>query len=88
MILIPGDMKRAIVFYSVMILLATCTMVTGQSVLEIRQAGENSVRVTLLPVNAGGVIPSTPLLAEGREYPAPFIKITEADGGVTRSAGN
>lgn len=81
-------MKRAIVFNSVLILLATCTMVTGQSLLEIRQAGENSVRVTLLPVSTGGVIPSTPLLAEGREYPAPFIRITEDDGGVTRTVGN
>ncbi|MBE0676827.1 MAG: glycoside hydrolase family 31 protein [Bacteroidales bacterium] len=45
--------------------------------LEIRLAGENSVRVTLLPASLNGSIPVTPLLAEGRVYPEPIIRISE-----------
>jgi len=51
-------------------------MSAGQpATLEIRKSGSNSVRVSLLPESMGGVIPFTPLLAEGRVYDEPVIRL-------------
>lgn len=55
--------------------------------LEIRESGSNSVRISLLPESMGGVIPETPLLAEGRVYPAPAIRLTEISKPVSALIG-
>jgi alpha-glucosidase/alpha-D-xyloside xylohydrolase len=56
--------------------------------LEIRAAGENSVRVTLMPLSMKGVIPATPLLAEGRSYADPVLRITSISKPVAVNTGN
>lgn len=78
-----------------MIMLCSPVLVTAQKItsggqpatLEIREAGDNSVRVTLLPASMKGEIPHTPLLAEGREYPAAKIKLGRIIKPVTETVG-
>jgi alpha-glucosidase/alpha-D-xyloside xylohydrolase len=55
--------------------------------LTITEAGNNSVRITLLPETVSS-LPVTPLLAEGRQYPSPVISLTEIDTPVSVNAGN
>ena len=55
--------------------------------LEIREAGENSVRVTLLPASLNGSIPVTPLLADGRVYPEPMIRISQSGSPASVISG-
>ncbi len=63
-------------------------MSAGQpATLEIRESGNNSIRVSLLPESMGGVIPATPLLAEGRVYKAPGIKLVEIAKPVSAVIG-
>ena len=76
-------------------MLCSPVLVTAQKItsggqpatLEIREAGDNSVRVTLLPASMKGEIPHTPLLAEGREYPAAKIKLGRIIKPVTETVG-
>jgi alpha-glucosidase (family GH31 glycosyl hydrolase) len=53
--------------------------------LEIRSAGEHSVRVTLVPVGAGE-IPGTPVLAP-RDYPDPALSLESLAEPVSRRVG-
>jgi alpha-glucosidase/alpha-D-xyloside xylohydrolase len=55
--------------------------------LAIRQAGENSIRVTLKPVSFEPDFPFTPALAE-RAYPAPVVKLREINEAVKAKVGN
>ena len=55
--------------------------------LEIRESGSKSVRISLLPESMRGVIPETPLLAEGRVYPDPAIRLTEISKPVSAVIG-
>ena len=67
-------MVLAVILYSGMVDIASgqSGSKTETAVLEIRQAGDNSLRISYLPASMGGVLPETPLLAEGRQYPEPL----------------
>lgn len=54
--------------------------------LDIRQAGENSVRVTLKPLSFGENFPFTPALAD-KVYPAASISIRSITNNVKRKVG-
>jgi alpha-glucosidase/alpha-D-xyloside xylohydrolase len=55
--------------------------------LDIRAAGEHSIRVTLKPLSSEEEFPFTPALAE-RDYPDPAISLREINGTVKRRVGN
>ncbi len=55
--------------------------------LDIRQAGEHSVRVTLKPVSYAADFPFTPALVE-RTYPAPAISLRSIAAPVSREVGS
>ncbi|MDB5246603.1 MAG: glycoside hydrolase family 31 [Segetibacter sp.] len=75
-------------------LLSFCLIVDGQKImtggkpgrLEIRQAGESSVRITLKALNFKEDFPFTPAVVE-RNYPAPVISLTRVGKVVKRKAG-
>jgi hypothetical protein len=54
--------------------------------LDVRSAGEHSIRVTLKPVSFKPEFPSTPALAE-REYAPPTITLREITGAVKARIG-
>ena len=61
-------------------------MVAGQpGRLEIRVAGEHSLRITLKPAAFKGNYPFTPALTT-RTYPPPFISIAAVDKKIAREA--
>jgi alpha-glucosidase/alpha-D-xyloside xylohydrolase len=63
-------------------------MSSGQPArLDIREAGEHSIRVTLRPLSFDEEFPFTAALAE-RDYPDPTISLKEINGTVERSVGN
>jgi alpha-glucosidase/alpha-D-xyloside xylohydrolase len=55
--------------------------------LDIRAAGEHSVRVTLKPVGLEGPLPDNPALAK-RRYPAPAISVREVSKPVLGNVGD
>jgi alpha-glucosidase/alpha-D-xyloside xylohydrolase len=55
--------------------------------LDVRAAGEHSIRVTLKPLDFKGDFPFTPALAE-REYPRPAISIREITAPVKARVGS
>jgi len=55
--------------------------------LDVRIAGEHSIRVTLRPITFKGQFPITPMLAE-REYNDPVISIQEIEDSIRRRIGN
>ncbi len=62
--------------------------VAGQAgQLDIRSAGENSIRITLKPISLKGDFPFNPALSE-REYPKSFITLRTIDKTVKKTAGN
>jgi len=58
------------------------------AVLEIRPAGENAVRISLMPASMNGILPPTPLLAEGRKDPAPILRLETIAAPVAAETGN
>lgn len=65
---------------------ATITTAGQPAQLDIRVAGERSLRVTLKPVSFEEEFPFTPALVE-RAYPAPQVSLREIDGTVTKRVG-
>jgi alpha-glucosidase/alpha-D-xyloside xylohydrolase len=61
---------------------------SGSAVLEIRLAGENSLRISLLPASLGGVLPDSPLLSEGRRYQEPLIRTLAGGEPAKANIGN
>ena len=55
--------------------------------LDIRQAGEHSVRVTLKPLSFKADVPSTPAVAD-RKYPTPAISLREIKAPVRKRVGS
>ena len=55
--------------------------------LDIRQAGENSIRVTLKPISFKGSFSFTPAVAE-RNYPVPVISLRSVDKTINKRVGN
>ncbi len=55
--------------------------------LDIREAGESSVRITLKPLSFEEEFSSTPVLVD-REYPAPAISLREINGTVSEKVGD
>lgn len=55
--------------------------------LDIRKAGEYSVRVTLKPLSFKKDLPSTPVLTD-REYPAPAISLRDISSPVKKRVGS
>jgi len=55
--------------------------------LDIREAGESSVRITLKPLSFEQEFPDTPVLVDG-EYPEPAISIRELDTPIKEQVGN
>ncbi|HEY8484640.1 MAG TPA: TIM-barrel domain-containing protein [Longimicrobiales bacterium] len=55
--------------------------------LDIRAAGEHSVRITLRPLDFEGDFPATPVLVE-RPYPRPALSLRRVDRPVRRRVGN
>src|SRR5689334_6299156 len=70
---------------------ATCAQkitVAGQPAqLDIRAAGEQSIRITLKPVSFKENYPSTPAVVE-RSYPAPAISVRELTKPIKKKVGN
>ena len=58
------------------------------SQLDIRVAGEHSVRITLKPIGFEEELPFSPSLAAGRSYPQPVISLREIGAPVARRVGN
>jgi alpha-glucosidase/alpha-D-xyloside xylohydrolase len=56
--------------------------------LDVRIAGEHSVRVTLKPLAFEDELPFSPGLAAGRDYPDPTITLREIGAPVERRVGN
>jgi alpha-glucosidase/alpha-D-xyloside xylohydrolase len=54
--------------------------------LDIRAAGEHSIRVTLKPIGVAGDFPFTPALSE-RSYPAPAMSLREITAPATGKVG-
>jgi len=88
--------RRAIVFaVSMLTLLATAAASRARLVtaagepaqLDIRAAGEHSIRLTLKPIRFEPDFPFTPALAE-REYAAPDISLRQIDAPVKTQVGN
>ncbi len=63
------------------------TAVGQPAELDVRAAGEHSIRVTLEPVSYAADFPFTPALVE-RDYPAPVISLREITAPVSRRVGN
>jgi alpha-glucosidase (family GH31 glycosyl hydrolase) len=62
--------------------------VAGQPAqLDIRTAGESSIRITLKPLSFNNDFVFTPALAE-RNYPSPFIGLRSINSPVKKTAGN
>lgn len=55
--------------------------------LDIRKAGDNSIRITLKPIGFGEELPYTPVL-DDRDYPDPVISLREIDQTVKGQVGN
>lgn len=55
--------------------------------LDIRQAGDSSIRLTLKPLTFSNDFPYTPVLVE-RNYPEPAISIRELSETISRQVGN
>ncbi len=55
--------------------------------LDIRKAGENSIRITLRPLGIEQELPYTPALAE-REYPEPIISLRKINDIMKERVGN
>ena len=55
--------------------------------LDIRKAGENSIRVTLKPASFADDFPYTPALSE-RKYPSPVISIRSLASSLKKTVGN
>jgi alpha-glucosidase (family GH31 glycosyl hydrolase) len=55
--------------------------------LDVRVAGERSIRVTLKPTSYAPNYPSTPVVAQ-RTYPAPIISLRQIASPVSRRVGN
>ena len=55
--------------------------------LDIRQSGENSIRVTLKPISFKGSFSFTPAVAE-RNYPVPVISLRSVDKTINKRVGN
>ena len=78
-----------------MICLLSCAALQAQPImvdgkpgrLEIREAGEHSLRITLKPAGFKENFPYTPALAE-RSYPAPIISVSSVEKKITQQAGN
>jgi len=84
-------------FQTIIVAFGLCALaVAGQSgqitsrqaaQLDIRAAGERSIRVTLKPESFEGEFPFSPALDE-RDYPAPAISLREIDEPITEQVGN
>jgi alpha-glucosidase/alpha-D-xyloside xylohydrolase len=57
------------------------------AVLDVRAAGDHSIRVTLRPLTFKADFPETPALAADRSYPAPAISLREIARPVRRKVG-
>jgi alpha-glucosidase/alpha-D-xyloside xylohydrolase len=77
------------------VLLGAPVAVRGQAItaagqpaqLDIRAAGEHSLRITLKPIAFEADVPSSPALAE-RKYPSPALSLREIAKPVRRKVGN
>ncbi len=75
-------------------LLSYAAVAQGQSItaagqpaqLDVRAAGDRSIRVTLKPIAFTGHFPDNPAIA-GRAYPAPALSLREITGPVRKSVG-
>lgn len=55
--------------------------------LQIRQAGDKSIRITLIPAGMSTYIPFNPVLGEG-EYPAPSVSLKKIRRPVSKKIGS
>lgn len=60
------------------------TVAGAPAQLDIRPAGEHSIRITLKPISFTGDFPFTPALADGRKYPAPVISLRQVTKPVKK----
>ena len=80
--------------YFLLLIILHCFNLVGQEIkvagqpaqLDIRKAGENSIRVTLKPVSFKDDFPYTPALAE-IEYASPVISLKKIDKSIKRTVG-
>src|SRR6266511_3983625 len=84
-------LRAAVVFLGSIVIAAACQAaeikVNNQlAELDIRPAGEHSIRVTLKPISFKPDFPFTPALAE-RDYPAPAISLREISRPVRAQIG-
>jgi len=57
------------------------------ALLEIRESGSVSIRITLEPVTMDRKFPCTPVLSE-KKYPEPVVSIREISGSIEKKIGN
>lgn len=69
-------------------LLAQLTRGGGPAQLDVRQAGESSIRVTFKPVSFEGEFPFSPALDADRTYPEPVISVRSVDAAIEERVGN
>ena len=82
-------------FFFILILITGCVTTQAQEIkvagqpgqLDIRSAGENSIRITLKPLSFKDDFPFNPALAE-RDYPKSIISIRNINKTVKKSVGN
>ncbi len=57
------------------------------ALLEIRESGSGSIRITLKPIDMDREFPYTPVLTE-KNYPDPMVSIREISGSLEKTVGN
>ncbi|GGG76100.1 hypothetical protein GCM10007415_04780 [Parapedobacter pyrenivorans] len=90
-------MKKPNPFITLLFTFAACTqsLVAQQPILaegqpaqlDIRAAGEHSIRITLKPISFKADFPKNPAI-DDIAYPKPAISLTEISGAVTKKIGN
>jgi alpha-glucosidase/alpha-D-xyloside xylohydrolase len=87
----PGSIIITSVFLSLLIVAGSCSpkivSMGKESLLEIRESGENSLRITLRPKDVNFSLLQTPLLAK-RGYGKPGIKISSLTRPVSGNVGS
>src|SRR5690606_29632523 len=90
-------MKKPNLFITLLLMFAACiqSLLAQQSILangqpaqlDIRAAGEHSIRITLKPVSFQDDFPVNPAI-DDRAYAQPVISIREISGEITEQVGN
>ena len=92
LLMVAGCKKAATVFTAFIFVCSICyaqqIVSDGQPAqLDIRKAGDNSLRITLRPLSYRNEFPYSPALNESVQYSDPIISIREIKTAITKKAG-